>query len=103
LGQPRYTPAPIPIPEYKEVPMLFLRVIWAVVRALFSKKIDLIAENLALRQQLIVLRRRTGRPRLRKSDRIFWLWLARSWARWRDCLIVVKHGTVVRWHRRGFK
>ncbi len=38
--------------------MLFLRVIWAVVQALFSKKADLIAENLALRQQLIVLRRK---------------------------------------------
>ncbi len=76
--------------------MLFLRVIWAVVRALFSKKADLVAENLALRQQLIVLRRRTGRPRLLKRDRIFWLWLARSWNGWRESLIVVKPGTVVR-------
>ncbi len=83
--------------------MLFLRVIWAVVRALFSKKADLVAENLALRQQLIVLRRRTGRPRLLKRDRIFWLWLARFWSRWRDCLVVVKPETVIRWHRRGFK
>ncbi len=69
--------------------MLFLRIIWAFVRALFSKNADLVAENLALRQQLIVLRRRTGRPRLLKRDRIFWLWLARSWPRWRDCLVVV--------------
>ena len=83
--------------------MLLLRVIWTVVRALFSKKADLVAENLALRQQLIVLRRRIGRPRLLKRDRIFWLWLARSWTRWRDSLIVVKPATVVRWHRRGFK
>ncbi len=29
--------------------MIFLRVIWAVVRALVSKKADLVAENLALR------------------------------------------------------
>ena len=28
--------------------MLLLRVIWAVVRALFSKKADLVAENLAV-------------------------------------------------------
>ncbi len=40
--------------------MLLLRIIWTIVRALFSKKADLVAENLALRQQLIVLRRRTG-------------------------------------------
>ena len=29
--------------------MLFLRVIWPVAQALFSKKADLVAENLALR------------------------------------------------------
>jgi hypothetical protein len=83
--------------------MLLLRIIWAVVWALFSKKADLVAENLALRQQLIVLRRRIGRPRLLKRDRIFWLWLARSWNGWRESLIVVKPGTLVRWHRKGFK
>jgi hypothetical protein len=76
--------------------MLLLRVIWALVRAFSSKKADLVAENLALRHQLIVLRRGARRPRLRKPDRIFWLWLARSWAKWRDNLIVVKPETVVR-------
>jgi hypothetical protein len=78
--------------------MLFLRAIWTVVRALSSQKANLVVENLALRQQLIVLRRRTGRPRLRESDRIFWLWLALSWTKWRDSLIVVKPETVVRAH-----
>jgi putative transposase len=60
-------------------------------------------ENLALRQQLNVLRRKSGRPQLTKQDRVFWLWLARSWSEWRDSLIVVKPETVVRWHRQGFK
>ncbi len=83
--------------------MLLLRVIWAVVRALFSKKANLVAENLALRHQLIVLGRKTKRPRLHQRDRVFWLWLARSWTRWRDSLIIVKPETVVRWHRNGFK
>ena len=83
--------------------MLLLRVIWAVVRALFSKKADLVAENLALRQQLIVLGRKTKRPRLLQRDRVFWLWLARSWDGWRDSLALVKPETVVRWHRKGFK
>ena len=31
--------------------MLLLRVIWAVVRALFANKTDLVAENLALRHR----------------------------------------------------
>jgi len=58
--------------------MFLLRLVWTVVRALFAKRADLVAENLALRQQLNVLRRKVGRPRLRRRDRIFWLWLAGS-------------------------
>ena len=46
--------------------MFLLRLVWAVVNALFAKKADLVAENLALRQQLNVLRRKVGRPRLRR-------------------------------------
>lgn len=55
--------------------MFVLRLVWAVVRTLFAKKADLVAENLALRQQLIVFRRKVGRPQLRRRDRIFWLWI----------------------------
>ena len=83
--------------------MFLLRLIWAVVHALFAKRADLVAENLALRQQLVVLHRKTTRPRLKTKDRVFWLWLARSWDGWRESLIVVKPATVVRWHRQGFK
>ena len=83
--------------------MFLLRLIWAVVRGVSTRRGDLVAENLALRQQLIVLRRKVGRPRLRTADRIFWLWLARSWSRWRGSLIVAEPATVVRWHRQGFK
>ncbi len=83
--------------------MFLLRFVWAVVRAVSIKRADLVAENLALRQQLIVLHRRTKRPRLKTKDRVFWLWLARSWDGWRESLIVVKPATIVRWHRQGFK
>ncbi len=34
--------------------MFLLRLIWAVVHARFAMRADLVAENLALRQQLIV-------------------------------------------------
>ena len=83
--------------------MLVLRAIVAIFRAVLARRSDLVMENLALRHQLNLLRRKVGRPRLRKCDRVFWLWLARSWSRWRDSLIVFKPGTVVRWHRKGFK
>ena len=83
--------------------MFLLRLIRAVIRAVFANRADLVAENLALRQQLNVLRRKVRRPRPRKVDRIFWLWLARAWNKWRDSLVIVKPETVVRWHRQGFK
>jgi hypothetical protein len=39
----------------------------------------LVLENLALRDQLAVLHRTAPRPRLRPSDRLFWILLARLW------------------------
>ncbi len=70
--------------------MFLLRLLWAVVRGVSTRRANLVAENLALRQQLIVLHRKTKRPRLKTKDRVFWLWLARSWSGWRDSLIIVK-------------
>lgn len=63
---------------------------------------SLVAENLALRQQLAVLRRAAPRPRLRAVDRAFWVVLSRAWSRWADTLVVVRPATVIGWHRRGF-
>ena len=63
---------------------------------------ELALENLALRQQLAVLNRRYPRPKLRKSDRLFWLLLSRSWGRWKETLVIVKPETVLRWHRKRF-
>jgi putative transposase len=78
----------------------FLRII---IKIVFADRAALVAENLALRQQLAVLRRTAKRPRLRKRDRIFWVWLRRFWSGWRSSLLIVKPDSVVRWHRRGFK
>ena len=67
-------------------------------------RMDLALENLALRQQLVVLRRvRPKRLRLTGADRIFWAWLSLIWAHWADVLVIVRPDTVVRWHRRGFR
>jgi putative transposase len=70
--------------------------------AAFRFRASLVAENLALRQQLAVLRRAAPRPRLRPVDRAFWVVLSRAWSRWADTLVVVKPETVIGWHRRGF-
>jgi putative transposase len=64
---------------------------------------NLLLENLALRQQLSALQRRHPRPRLRATDRLFWVLLRRLWSRWEDALVLVQPDTIVRWHRAGFK
>jgi hypothetical protein len=78
-------------------------IIRIIIRVFLANRSALIAENLALRQQLAVLRRSAKRPRLRQRDRIFWVWISRLWRSWRSALVVVQPDTVVRWHRRGFR
>jgi transposase InsO family protein len=63
----------------------------------------LIAENVCLRQQLVVLKRRQKRPSLRDADRRFWILASRWFGRWREMLLVVQPETVLRWHRKGWK
>jgi hypothetical protein len=60
-------------------------------------------ENLALRQQLAVYRRTGPRPKLRTTDRLLWVGLARVWAGWRQALVIVTPDTVLRWQRRRFR
>jgi hypothetical protein len=68
----------------------------------FASRAALLAENLALRQQLAVLQRSTPRPKLACRDRIFWVWVSRVWTGWRSALVIVQPDTVVGWHRQGF-
>lgn len=73
-----------------------------IFRALRSRR-DLVLENLALRQQLAVWKRRHPQPRISASDRLFWVMLRRGWSGRKQALILVEPETVVRWHRAGFK
>jgi hypothetical protein len=50
-----------------------------------------------------VLQPSVKRPKLCKSDRIFWSWLSRLWTGWRSALLIVQPDTVVHWHRQGFR
>ena len=50
--------------------MSILRMILAFLRALFTSRVNLAAENVLLRQQLIVLQRSVPRLKLRRTDRI---------------------------------
>jgi transposase InsO family protein len=64
---------------------------------------QLALENLALHQQLAVYKRTVTRPKLRTTDRLFWIGLARVWTGWRQALVIVSPDTVLRWQRRRFR
>src|SRR5712692_1583709 len=72
------------------------------LRAALRTHTDLELENLALRQQLVLLRRYSMRPRLGRFERAFWMWLSKRAPGWREALHVVRPETVIRWHRQGF-
>jgi len=36
-------------------------------------------------------------------DRLLWVWLSRVWSGWRSTLAIVQPGTVIAWHRAGFR
>ena len=64
---------------------------------------NLVLENIALRQQLAVYKRKQKRLELKAQDRWFWMVLAKIWAGWRKALFIVHPDTVVRWQRERFR
>src|SRR5258708_40048998 len=73
-----------------------------LVRLLRARR-SLLLENLALRQQLAVLKRRHPRPRLDLLDKLFWVAIRRFWSGWQRSLIAVTPEMVARWHKAGFR
>ena len=81
-----------------------IHVLFAVVVSLFRSKTRLEAENAALRQQIIVLRRKLrGRVRLSNGDRLFFVWLYRLFPSVLRAILIIRPDTLVRWHRGGFR
>ena len=60
-------------------------------------------ENLALHQQLGVLKRKNPKPRISNFHRLFWIILSLVWDEWKNALLIVKPETVIAWHRAGFR
>jgi hypothetical protein len=50
-----------------------LRLVLGTITRLFSTRRSLVLENLALRQQLVVFKRRHRKPRLGLFDKLFWV------------------------------
>src|SRR6266849_7292286 len=79
-----------------------IELLLASILRLFRTRRSLLLENLVLRQQLAVLKRKHPRPRLDVIDRLFWVLARRFWSGWKEALIIVSPETVIRWHRSGF-
>jgi len=68
----------------------------------FKSKCRLEAENVALRQQLIVLQRKVrGRVQFTNSDRLFFIQLYRWFPSILKAITTFRPETLVRWHHAG--
>ena len=62
-----------------------------------------VLENLALRHQLSIYKRKQKRLRIAGRDRWLWIAISMMWKDWRKALVVVHPDTVVRWQRERFR
>ena len=78
--------------------------IWLALIGLFRSRASLQAENLTLRHQLNVLRRKSPqRLTFTSIDRLVFAGLYRLAPGMLDALAIAKPETVIRWHRAGFR
>src|ERR1700730_18666673 len=80
----------------------FVGLYFGMLVRFFRGRRSLLLENLALRQQLVALKRRHPRPSLGLIDKLFWVIARRVWSAWEQSLIIVAPETIVRWQRTGF-
>ena len=71
-----------------------LYVMFATARSSLKPQRELALENLALRQQLAIVQRKTKRPKLSKADRAFWVALCRLWPDWQNALLIDRKSVV---------
>jgi len=91
------------VPMIRAFRFALLSIIVPVVLSLFRSRANLVLENLALRQQLAILKHKHPRPVCGLFDRAFWVVLSRMWPGWSSALVLVIPETVIRWHRAGFR
>src|SRR5512143_3073881 len=81
-----------------------LKLFLGFLASLLRSRAETEAENLVLRQQINVLRRRVPkRPALNNTDRFLFVWLYRWFSSTVGALAIVRPETVIRWHRLGFQ
>jgi len=78
-------------------------VVGGVVADIVQSRRELILENAMLRHQIVILRRKSPRPRFTTFDRLRLLVAAAVMPTWRRALAIVQPETLLRWHRHGFR
>src|SRR5258708_12066438 len=80
------------------------KLIFGILASRFKARATLEAENLVLRQQVNVLRRRTPkRPHLNNTDRFLFVWLYRWFPSVLEVVAIVSPETIIPSHRAGFR
>jgi hypothetical protein len=69
-----------------------MRLFLGTIARLFCARRSLLLENLALRQQLAVFKRRHPRTRLTFLDKLFWVAARQICSDWKQFLIASRHG-----------
>ena len=82
--------------------MCWLTVLFKTVFCSWHDRQNLILENLALRQQLMVLERQSKKPRFTEADRIFWVVISRISNQWKSFLKLARPRTVTDWQENRF-
>ena len=77
--------------------MPFYKIVLAFIRGLIVSRAKLSLELVALRHQLVVLRRTVNVPAFTMTICFGF------WKDWRQALILVQPETVIKWHRQGFR
>ena len=89
---------------YKFITMCeLLRLLLLLLLAALRTRRSLMLENLALRQQLAVFKRKHPRTRIGPHDKLFWIAAIRFWSGWKETLFLVQPETASRWHKAGFR
>jgi putative transposase len=82
----------------------FLRFLLGLAADLVRRRAELMAENVLLRQQLIVAERKiAGRVRWSPWQRLSIVLATRFAPAWRKATLLITPATVLRWHRAGFR
>jgi hypothetical protein len=81
-----------------------LRFVSVLAADLVRRRVELVAENALLRQQLIVAKRKlAGCPRRTSWQRFTIALTARLAPAWREASLLIRPATILRWHRAGFR